>query len=112
MFLLGLTMGMRLADISSVKPDDFCPSLEAPTYLRIVGKGNKERRVPVLSVVREALAVRLSLREVGLVGNKNLLTTGGEYVCRYLQICVRTISAYMAWYSGFQLRAAGLCVLC
>ena len=63
MVLLGLTMGMRLAEMSSVKPEDFYPSLEAPTHLRVVGKGNKERRVPVPTVVREALTAWLPLRE-------------------------------------------------
>ena len=63
MVLLGLTMGMRLAEMSSVKPEDFYPSLEEPTHLRVVGKGNKERRVPVPTVVREALMVWLPIRE-------------------------------------------------
>lgn len=66
MVLLGLTMGMRLAEMSSVTPGDFHPSVDAPTHLRIVGKGNKERRVPVPSVVREALAVWLPLRNAQL----------------------------------------------
>ena len=63
MVLLGLTIGMRLAEMSSVKPEDFYPSLDAPTHLRVVGKGNKERRVPVPTVVREALTVWLPSRE-------------------------------------------------
>jgi site-specific recombinase XerD len=62
MVLLGLTMGMRLTEMSSVKPADFHPSLDAPTHLRIVGKGNKERLVPVPTVVRDALAAWLPVR--------------------------------------------------
>jgi site-specific recombinase XerD len=60
--LLGLTMGMRLSEMSTVKPADFHPSLDTPTHLRIVGKGNKERRVPIPAVVRDALHRWLPVR--------------------------------------------------
>ena len=62
MVLLGLTMGMRLAEIAAVRPADFHPSPNGPTHLRIVGKGDKERLVPVPAVVREALAAWLPQR--------------------------------------------------
>jgi site-specific recombinase XerC len=66
MVLLGLTMGLRLAEIASVKPVDFHPALEEPTHLRVVGKGNKERRVPIPQVVRGALAAWLPVRDAQL----------------------------------------------
>jgi site-specific recombinase XerD len=66
MVLLGLTMGMRLTEMSSVRPADFHPSLGAPTHLRIVGKGNKERLVPVPTVVHDALAAWLPVRAAQL----------------------------------------------
>lgn len=64
--LLGLTMGLRLAEIASVKPVDFHPALEEPTHLRVVGKSNKEQRVPIPQVVRDALATWLPVREAQL----------------------------------------------
>lgn len=60
--LLGLTMGLRLAEMASVRPGDFHPSLEAPTHLRVLGKGNKERLIPVPGVVRDALTAWLPVR--------------------------------------------------
>jgi site-specific recombinase XerD len=64
--LLGLTMGLRLAEMASVKPADFHPSLDAPTHLRIVGKGDKERLVPVPAAVRAALGAWLTVRDAQL----------------------------------------------
>jgi site-specific recombinase XerD len=66
MVLLGLTMGLRLAEIASVEPVDFHPTLAEPTHLRVVGKGNKERRVPIPQVVRDALAAWLPVRDAHL----------------------------------------------
>lgn len=66
MVLLGLTMGLRLAEIAGVRPVDFHPAIEEPTHLRVVGKGNKERRVPIPQVVRDALAAWLPVREAQL----------------------------------------------
>ena len=70
MLLLGLTMGLRLSEIASLKPGDFHPDTIDPTHLRIIGKGNKERLVPVPSVVREALSAWLSEREKQLASRK------------------------------------------
>lgn len=55
-------MGLRLAELASIRPGEFHPSLEAPTHLRIIGKGNKERLVPVPQEVRDALAAWLKVR--------------------------------------------------
>ena len=66
MLLMGLTMGMRLAEITAVRPADFHSSTGAPTHLRIIGKGNKERLVPVPQVVRDSLAAWLPVREAQL----------------------------------------------
>lgn len=64
--LLGLTMGLRLAEIAGVRPVDFHPALEEPTHLRVVGKGNKERRVPIPQIVRDALAAWMPVRDAQL----------------------------------------------
>jgi site-specific recombinase XerD len=64
--LVGLTMGLRLAEMASIRPGDFYPSADAATHLRIVGKGNKERLVPVPQVVRDALAAWLPVRAAQL----------------------------------------------
>jgi site-specific recombinase XerD len=66
MLLIGLTMGLRLTEITSIRPEDFHQSTGAPTHLRIIGKGNKERLVPVPQVVRDALEVWLPVREAQL----------------------------------------------
>ncbi len=62
MLFLGMTMGLRLSEITSVRVADFEPSVEAPTHLRVIGKGDKERLVPVPQVVRDALTVWLVVR--------------------------------------------------
>jgi site-specific recombinase XerD len=67
MLLMGLTMGMRLSEIAAVRSGDLHPSAAAPTHLRIIGKGNKERLVPVPKVVRDALTAWLPVREAQLV---------------------------------------------
>lgn len=66
MLLMGLALGMRLAEITAACPGDFRPSAGEPTHLRIVGKGDKERLVPVPQVVRDALAAWLPVREAQL----------------------------------------------
>ncbi len=66
MLLLGMTMGLRLAEITGVRPVDFRPSVEEPTHLRVIGKGDKERFVPVPAVVRDALAAWLPVRDAQL----------------------------------------------
>jgi site-specific recombinase XerC len=66
MLLMGLTMGMRLAEITTTRPESFHPSTGDPTHLRIIGKGNKERLVPVPAVVRDALAAWLPVRAAHL----------------------------------------------
>ena len=62
MLFLGMTMGLRLSEITSVRVADFEPSVEASTHLRVIVKGNKERLVPVPQVVRDALTVWLVVR--------------------------------------------------
>jgi integrase/recombinase XerC len=70
--LLGLAMGLRLSEIASIRLDNLQPTPDAPTHIRVVGKGDKERQVPVPGVVREAIAVWLPVREA------QLAKTGGE----------------------------------
>lgn len=64
--LIGLTMGLRLAELASIRLGDFHPSVGDATHLRVVGKGDKERLVPVPKAVREALAVWLPVRAAQL----------------------------------------------
>jgi site-specific recombinase XerD len=66
MLLMGLTMGLRLAELAGARPSDFHPSTDSATHLRIIGKGNKERLVPVPGVVRTALAAWLPVRTAQL----------------------------------------------
>lgn len=60
--LLGLAMGLRLSEIASIRLADLQPSADTPTHLQVIGKGDKERRVPVPETVRSALAAWLSVR--------------------------------------------------
>jgi site-specific recombinase XerD len=59
---VGLTMGLRLSEMASLAPASFHPNPLEPTHLRIIGKGNKERLVPVPQVVRDSLAAWLPVR--------------------------------------------------
>ena len=59
---MGLGMGLRLSELSNVKLSDFAPNLENPTHLLTVGKGDKERSIPVPGSVRLALAAYLPER--------------------------------------------------
>jgi site-specific recombinase XerD len=64
--LLGLTMGLRLSEITNLALASFEPSLDAPEHLRVLGKGDKERVVPVTPAVVEALEEYLPVREARL----------------------------------------------
>ena len=60
--LLALTAGLRLSEIASLRPQDFSPATEAPTHIKVRGKGDKERVVPVPRAVRDALTAYLPVR--------------------------------------------------
>jgi site-specific recombinase XerD len=75
MVLTGLTMGLRLAELAAIRPGDFYPDEEAPTHLRVVGKGDKERLIPVPAVVRDALATWLPVRAEHLQRAESSATT-------------------------------------
>lgn len=62
MALAGFTMGLRLAEITSITLGALTPAPETATHLTIVGKGSKERVVPVTKVFREALGEYLPTR--------------------------------------------------
>lgn len=58
--VLALTTGMRLEEMASVKLSDL--EGNPPTSLTVVGKGNKERRLPLPMITREALRQYLPAR--------------------------------------------------
>jgi site-specific recombinase XerD len=64
--LLGMAMGLRLAEMSTITPGNFLPSTSAPTHLRVLGKGQKERVVPVPESVAVALGAYLPVRAATL----------------------------------------------
>jgi site-specific recombinase XerD len=68
LFKLGLTMGLRLSEISNIKLGDFSPSVSAPDQLKVIGKGDAERLIPLPDSVKESLASYLSVRESLLKG--------------------------------------------
>jgi site-specific recombinase XerD len=60
--LFGLGVGLRLSEIASLHMESFIPDVSTPTHLRVIGKGNKERVVPVPGPVVEALKQYLPVR--------------------------------------------------
>ena len=60
---LGLTMGLRLSEISNIKVDDFSPSISRPDHLKVIGKGDKERVIPVPESVKTSLKSYLIVRK-------------------------------------------------
>jgi integrase/recombinase XerD len=64
--LLGMAMGLRLGEMATLTPESFLPSCSEAVLLRVVGKGDKERIVPVPESVRDALADYLVVREAVL----------------------------------------------
>jgi site-specific recombinase XerD len=72
---IAVTMGLRLAEMAGIAPENFVPDVVAPTHLRVVGKGDKERVVPVPTVVRQALAAYLPVRDAHLARRGATATT-------------------------------------
>ena len=72
---MALTMGLRLAELAAVAPEDLLPSPAGATHLRVVGKGDKERVVPVPAVVRAALAAYLPVRAAQLARRRATAST-------------------------------------
>jgi site-specific recombinase XerD len=67
LLLCGLALGLRLAEITSLTLESFSPSVVAPTHVTVVGKGAKERSVPVPGAVRNALGTYLVVRSQKLL---------------------------------------------
>ena len=63
--VLALTTGLRLEEIATVKLTDIVG--KPPHSLNVIGKGNKERRLPLPPVTQEALTVYLKSRSARLV---------------------------------------------
>jgi site-specific recombinase XerD len=64
--LCGLALGLRLSAITGLELGSFSPSVDAPTHVKVLGKGAKERTVPVPAAVRAALAAYLPTRAAQL----------------------------------------------
>lgn len=78
---LALMMGLRLSEIAGIRLPSFIPSVDAPTHLVVLGKGNKERTVPVPAGVAKALGAYLAARDA------QLARTGRT--CHYLLLSQR-----------------------
>lgn len=63
LILSGVALGLRLAEITSLQLDSFYPNIENPTHVKVLGKGSKERTVPVPLSVRKALSAYLETRK-------------------------------------------------
>lgn len=76
---LGLTMGLRLSEISNIKVGDFSPSIAEPDHLKVIGKGDKERVIPVPDSVKHSLALYLvERRKVSSALNNNLFISNRQ----------------------------------
>ncbi len=88
--------GLRIAEALGIKVKD------APTgerdILRIIGKGNKERLVPVLPVVREAVAHYLAACPYSLCPDDTLFrgAKGGPLSPRIIQLAMERLRAGLA----------------
>lgn len=58
--VLALTTGLRLEEMASLKVEDLTGN--PPHYLSVVGKGNKERRLPLAPVAQDAIQRYLPTR--------------------------------------------------
>jgi site-specific recombinase XerD len=68
LYKFGLTMGLRLSEISNIKLSNFSPSINNPEQLNVIGKGDKERIIPVPDSVKKSLQEYLSARNTILQG--------------------------------------------
>lgn len=62
--VLALTTGLRLEEMATLKMADI--SGNPPSTITVIGKGNKERRLPLPPVTQEALALYLPTRSMRL----------------------------------------------
>lgn len=62
--VLALTTGLRLEEMATLRMSDMAG--RPPAAIAVVGKGNKERRLPLAPVAREAIAVYLPTRDARL----------------------------------------------
>lgn len=62
--VLALTTGMRLEEMASLKVSDLIG--DPPHSLTVIGKGNKERRLPLPPITQEAIALYLPTRTARL----------------------------------------------
>ncbi|MFN2610545.1 MAG: tyrosine-type recombinase/integrase, partial [Actinomycetota bacterium] len=58
--VLALTTGLRLEEMATLKIEDLVG--DPPDSMNVVGKGNKERRLPIPGVTQEALALYMPTR--------------------------------------------------
>lgn len=81
--LLLYCTGLRLAEVTSLRLDSFTFDLKE---VRIVGKGNKERIVPIVSLLRGVLREFIAFsgdKICNLEGNSLFLTSKGEPMNRH-----------------------------
>lgn len=88
---MALAMGLRLSELASLTLDSFSPSASAPVHLRVRGKGDKDRMVPVPSSVAAALAVYLPVRAARL--DRSSASTRALFLSQRLSATRPAISA-------------------
>jgi integrase/recombinase XerD len=88
--LLAMTMGLRLSELAGLSPTQFFPSLDDPQQLRVLGKGDKERLVPIPDAVRSALLAYLPTRDARLAAgaraSKLLLSQRARNGCQDITV--------------------------
>ncbi|MBR5830898.1 MAG: tyrosine-type recombinase/integrase [Tidjanibacter sp.] len=81
--LLFYCTGLRLAEVTSLTRESFTPSL---SHVRVVGKGQKERIVPIVSILRSVLKNFLAFTAENICTNGEnslFLTSEGKPMSRY-----------------------------
>lgn len=86
LLLCGMTLGLRLGEITSLTTESFSPNINNPTHVTVIGKGSKERTIPTPSAFKMALKDYLVTRETKLtkvdLETKSLFLSRNVYVTK------------------------------
>lgn len=96
------TTGMRSAELLSLKVGDFIPPRE---FLELKGKGNKMRRVPVSSGVRNCVEQYIKLRDERAEPGNPLLIITSKGKKAYPKLIYNIVKKYLSAVTSLQKRS-------
>ena len=96
------TTGMRSAELLSLKVGDFIPPRE---FLELKGKGNKMRRVPVSSGVRNCVEQYIKLRDERVEPGNPLLIITSKGKKAYPKLIYNIVKKYLSAVTSLQKRS-------